>query len=142
MTEDEWELRYKIIELFFDRKIRKSDLEKISIFDLQYVYYFIEIYIKKVVVVKFKELGQEEIEIEKSIFDEYDKEEGYVTEEENNIYETLLNLLNEIFRFSIKRCKNSLKECLDTNICDLLDYAKSEMEYIEEHKDDEEGYLD
>ncbi|GAA0069254.1 hypothetical protein UT300003_07770 [Clostridium sardiniense] len=50
--------------------------------------------------------------------------------------------MNEIFRFSIKQCKNSLKECFDIPICDLLDYVKSEMEYIEEHKDDDKDYLD
>lgn len=108
-----------------------------------YISSFIDIYIKEVIVEKFKNLSGEDIQIEKSIFDDYDKEEGYLTEEnKTNIYETLKIALNNVFRFAIKQFRSTLKECLDINICELLDYVKSEMEYIEEHKDDEKDYLD
>ena len=74
-------------------------------------------------------------QIWKSIFDEYDKEEGYEEEREITIYENLLDTLYSIFRFARKQCNMSLKECLDISIVDLLDYINSEFEYLEENKD-------
>ncbi|MCR6515802.1 hypothetical protein M4I33_13075 [Clostridium sp. LY3-2] len=133
---------YKVLKLFFNN-LRDSDLDKISIHDLYYVFYFIELYVKEIIIEKFRELNKENyIEIEESIFDDFDKENGYVIEEHIDIYENLINLLNDVFRFSIKHCKNSLRDCLEINLVDLLDYVKSEIEYLEEHKDDSEDYLE
>lgn len=59
-----------------------------------------------------------------------------------SVYENLIEIFNNTIRFSIKQCKNSLKESMDMDICGLLDYIKYEMDYLEEHKEDEKDYLD
>lgn len=140
--EDNWELIYKVIILIFDKKIDESYLDKLDIKEIYYIYYFIENYIKEIVINRFKALGVENVEVEESVFDEYDKEEGYIKEKEQSIYENLLEIFNNTIRFSIKQCKNSLKESMDMDICVLLDYIKYEMDYLEEHKEDEKDYLD
>ncbi|EHK2337335.1 hypothetical protein LTX12_000932 [Clostridium perfringens] len=122
--------------MIFDGNIKKNNLDKLDIKELYYIFNFIEIYIRNEVVERFKSLGSvQEIKIEKSIFDEYDKEEGYEEEREITIYENLLDTLYSIFRFARKQCNMSLKECLDISIVDLLDYINSEFEYLEENKD-------
>ena len=140
--EDKWELIYKVIILIFDKKINRRYLDKLDIHDLYYIYSFIETYVKEIIINKFKALGVESIEAEESVFDEYDKEEGYIKEKEPSVYENLSEIFNNTIRFSIKQCKNSLKESMDMDICGLLDYIKYEMDYLEEHKEDEEDYLD
>lgn len=72
-------------------------------------------------------LCEEQIK-EVSAFDEYDKENGYEDGYEDDIeyeysnYEIGLKILNILFDFAISKCKNSLKECLDMEITDLLEY--------------------
>lgn len=94
-----------------------------EIYDILYVYLLIKKYIN-IIHLKIKDiLGEEQIE-EVSAFDEYDKENGYedYIEDEYSNYEIGLKILNMIFDFAISKCKNSLKECLDMEINDLLDY--------------------
>lgn len=116
-------------------------MNKIDIRDLYYTYYFIEIYIKDEIIERFKSLSvTEEVAIENSIFDEYDKEEGYEEENEVPVFENLIDTLYSIFRFAKKQCNLSLKECLEIDLIELLDYISSEIEYIEENKS--EDYTD
>lgn len=80
----------------------------------------------------------EEVIQEKSVFDEYDKENGYEDfedTEENNIYDRYLEVLNDLFNFLIRKKVNSLKECLDTNIIDLIDFIKFKLNKDEEFED-------
>ncbi|MEG1310655.1 MAG: hypothetical protein RR942_04620 [Romboutsia sp.] len=80
----------------------------------------------------------EEVIQEKSAFDEYDKENGYEdfdNLEENNVYDSYLDVLNDLFNFLISKKINSLKECLDTNIVDLIDFIKFKLNKNEENQD-------
>ncbi|MGL4730257.1 MAG: hypothetical protein ACRCW0_01560, partial [Clostridium sp.] len=86
---------YKLIILFFDRKITFDELDHEEIYDILYVYLLIKKYIN-IIHLKIKDiLGEEQIE-EVSAFDEYDKENGYEddTEDEYSNYEIGLKILN------------------------------------------------
>ena len=100
---------------------------QLEVFDLFETYIFIRKYVNKIQD-RIREIfiGNEEIKIEKSAFDDYDKENGYLDEEleEENIYDNYLNVINNIIQYSIKNFKNSLEATLNMDIFDLLDYIE------------------
>lgn len=129
-----------MIAIFFDNQISVKELEKEldhkEIYDTLNIYLLIRIYVENINI-KIRSIFMEEVSQEKSIFDEYDKENGYGDEELEgfNIYDSYLNILNNLIEFAIEKCKNSLKECLDTEIIDLLDYIKFKIDKEENQED-------
>jgi hypothetical protein len=87
---------------------------------------------------KIKDMFFEEVEQEKSAFDEYDKENGYddLEEEKTNIYDMYLNILKKLFKVSKEKFGNSLKESLDLDLNELLDYFSYHIENLGEENND------
>ncbi|WP_332841404.1 hypothetical protein, partial [Paraclostridium bifermentans] len=56
--------------------------------------------------------------------------------EEYNLYENSLSILNELFKIARKSYNNSLKECLDMDIIDLLEFINFSFKDIEVQKED------
>ncbi|MVO70830.1 hypothetical protein GOD95_05150 [Paeniclostridium sordellii] len=128
----------KLINIFFDYKIEVKELDQKEIYDILETYMLIEKYIEQVHEKINNVLSDEEIEESESAFDDYDKENGY--EDEENLkdiskYEISLKILYGIFDFARLKLKFSLKECLETNIFELLDYIDYSLknkEYVQE----------
>ncbi|GIM32968.1 hypothetical protein [Paraclostridium bifermentans] len=118
-------------------KITFDELDHEEIYDILDLYVLIKKYINTIHLKMEYILCEEQIE-EVSAFDEYDKENGYEddTEDECSNYEIGLKILNMIFDFAISKCKNSLKECLDMEITDLLDYIDYKLKNKEVSNED------
>ncbi|NFO65431.1 hypothetical protein FDC27_00320 [Clostridium botulinum] len=131
---------YKIIKHLIQDRIQQSDLD---IFDLYYCYTYLNLYINETINDKFVEIskasGNEVVEKEKSIFDDYDKENCYEDEEENkNIYEVYKNTLNCTIKYAINSLKMSYKECIECNLSEMLDYIVFNIRYDLENKNDDD----
>lgn len=99
--------------------------------------------IKKVILNINNKIGDvffEKVEKEKSAFDEYDRENGYedIEEDETNIYDLYLNILNNLFKISKKAFGNSLKQSLEMDLSELLDYFIYYTENLDEENNDED----
>lgn len=137
---DNYDKIYKIIKLFFD--ITTIKLNNKSIFELYYCFTQIQLYINKLINDKFLKIneasGQKKVKQEKSIFDDYDRENGYIEEDQNeNIFEIYKNTLNCTIRYAINNLKMSYKECIECDLSQLLDYIAFNIKYDIEHKEDD-----
>lgn len=130
---------YKLIYIFLDNKVTVKDLNNLDICEILSTFYLIQKVILNIND-KIENIFFEKVEKEKSAFDEYDKENGYEDnkEDETNIYDIYLNVLNGLFKVSKKAFGNSLKDSLDMDINELLDYFK----YYIENLDEENNYED
>ncbi|MFR3569528.1 MAG: hypothetical protein ACLTUR_16135 [Paraclostridium sordellii] len=134
---------YKLITIFFDYKIGIKELDQKEIYDILESYMLIEKYIEQVHekinnVLKDEEMEESESEIE---FDDYDKENGYEDEDELeklSKYEISLKVLYGIFDLARMKAKFNLKECLELNIFELLDY----IDYSLKNKEYQSDYAD
>ncbi len=92
---------------------------QLEVFDFFETYIFIRKYVDKIQD-RIREIFVGDEVIEKSAFDEYDKEEL----EEENIYDNYLKVIDNIIQYAIKNFNNSLEATLNMNILDLLDYIE------------------
>ena len=92
---------------------------QLEVFDFFETYIFIRKYVDKIQD-RIREIFVGDEVIEKSAFDEYDKEEV----EEENIYDNYLKVIDNIIQYAIKNFNNSLEATLNMNILDLLDYIE------------------
>lgn len=108
---------------------------QLEVFDFFETYIFIRKYVDKIQD-RIREIFVGDEVIEKSAFDEYDKEEGYLDEEleEENIYDNYLKVIDNIIQYAIKNFNNSLEATLNMNVLDLLDY----IEFSINNKSEEE----
>lgn len=108
---------------------------QLEIYDFFETYIFIRKYVDKIQD-RIREIFVGDEVIEKSAFDEYDKEEGYLDEEleEENIYDNYLKVIDNIIQYAIKNFNNSLEATLNMDILDLLDY----IEFSINNKSEEE----
>lgn len=93
---------------------------------------------QEIVTVKFRELSDvPPEEMQKSAFDDYDKENGYEDEEESgSIWEALKENVDRVVKIATRVLNTGYKECMETDIMTLLDYVKFEIETAEENKDE------
>lgn len=93
---------------------------------------------QEIVTAKFRELSDvPPEEVQKSAFDDYDKENGYEDEDESgSIWEALKENVDRVVKIATRVLHTGYKECMQTDIMTLLDYVKFELETAEENKDE------
>ena len=93
---------------------------------------------QEIVTAKFRELSDvPPEEVQKSAFDDYDRENGYEDEEESgSIWEALKENVDRVVKIATRVLHTGYKECMETDIITLLDYVKFEIETAEENKDE------
>lgn len=93
---------------------------------------------QEIVTAKFRELSDvPPEEVQKSAFDDYDRENGYEDEEESgSIWEALKENVDRVVKIATRVLHTGYKECMETDIMTLLDYVKFEIETAEENKDE------
>ena len=70
---------------------------------------------------------------EGSAFDEYDRENGYTDEEtQEEAWKSYGKALDNILQICIKNMRNSYRDCLESDLSDLLDYVVFQVEYDRE----------
>lgn len=88
---------------------------------------------QEIVTMKFREFSDTPPEeIQKSAFDDYDKENGYEDEETGSIWEALKDNVDRIIKIATRVLHTGYNECMQTDIMQLLDYVKFEIETAEE----------
>lgn len=93
---------------------------------------------QEIVTAKFRELSDvPPEEVQKSAFDDYDKENGYEDEDESgSVWEALKENVDRVVKIATRVLHTGYKECMQTDIMTLLDYVKFELETAEENKDE------
>lgn len=93
---------------------------------------------QEVVTVKFRELSDvPPEEVQKSAFDDYDRENGYEDDKESgSIWEALKENVDRVVKIATRVLHTGYKECMESDIMTLLDYVKFEIETAEENKDE------
>ena len=93
---------------------------------------------QEIVTAKFRELSDvPPEEVQKSAFDDYDRENGYEDETENgSIWESLKENVDRVVKIATRVLNTGYNECMQTDIMKLLDYVKFEIETAEEEKNE------
>lgn len=77
----------------------------------------------------------ENVEREKSAFDEYDIENGYEDEpQEENQWKVCGEIIDRVVKIAIRLLKNSYSQCMKEDIVSLLNYLKFELDTINENQ--------
>ena len=79
----------------------------------------------------------QQIEKEKSAFDEYDRENGYeddLDENENNRWKICGEIIDRIVKIAIQVMRNSYSQCMKEDMEELLDYLKFELDTVNENQ--------
>ena len=121
----------KALQMMFDNQITFEELEKTEIIELLYTSKAMHYIAQEIITPQFEKLGgKEAIEVEQSIFDDYDKENGYEEDQEESasIWNSCLNMVDLITKTSIQLLRNSYAQVMETNIIDLITYLKYEIE--------------
>lgn len=125
------------IQTMFNTAINQDEIEQLEVTEIietfkeiaDYVETLINSRIRQISMILSENTGQQTA----SAFDEYDKENGYVTEmEQTEIWQSYIDTLDIIIHICIKNTGNSYKECLESDLNDLLEYMLFEIEYERE----------
>ncbi len=84
---------------------------------------------QEVVLPKFAELSEPETEQQASVFDEYDKEEGYDEPEGGNLWETCLESIDVITQAAIKIMRQSYSDTMKEELVPLIEHLKWEIDH-------------
>jgi hypothetical protein len=135
LIEDAFEANLQILSEVFEvpaRKLQYAETEDV-LTAVKEIHFFMQ----EVITAKFLELNPErpeQQEKEKSIFDEYDEENGYNDEtDESNIWKTCRENIDRIVKLCIRVMKNSYQQCMESEIMSLLDYVAFEIRTIKEN---------
>lgn len=125
----------------FTGNITISKLEEMDIADINSYFLLVQLYMKEQIEDKLQRMaeinGVEEIPQEKSIFDDYDKENGYEElEDEKSENEKRKEIIYYAFKFSIRELKNSFRDCMECDLAEMLDFICFEMKYKQDHEED------
>lgn len=85
---------------------------------------------QEIVTEKFRELSDvPPEEVQKSVFDDYDRENGYEDETESgSIWESLKENVDRVIKIATRVLNTGYNECMQADIMELLDYVKFEIE--------------
>lgn len=130
-----YEANRQIVAEFFGVTSRKLDLAQPP--DIMAAAKQIHFIAQEVIAQKFLDLNPEHperVEKEASIFDEYDRENGYDDEEEDEaaIWKIMRENVDRVVKMCIRVLKQSYSECMQSDIMSLLDYVAFEIRTVNE----------
>lgn len=126
-----------IIYMTLEKKISKKDIEKMSVVDTITAAEEINFIMRNAVIKKINDcFGSETTDKEKSAFDEYDIENGYVDDDEQeSVWESCSNLINSIVRMAMKVFNDSFSSVMKADIIELIDQIKYEIDALRNEKE-------
>lgn len=140
-TEDENDLLYlysAVIRVIFNDRIEEEEIEQLDVAEIVNTFQTITEIVDASVNEKIREInemlsGSPQAEDQGSAFDEYDRENGYIEEHtQEEVWESYRNALDNILQICIKNMRNSYKDCLESDLSDLLSYVVFQVEYDRE----------
>lgn len=139
-TDDEddlLELYAAVIQVVFNDRVENEEIERLDVADIidtfGAIVEIIDISVNEKIRYLGTLLGGVPEEDQGSAFDEYDQENGYIEETtQEEIWRSYGDNLDAILQICIKSMRNSYKECLESDLSDLLDYVVFQVEYDRE----------
>ena len=139
-TDDEddlLELYAAVIQAVFNDRVENEEIERLDVADIidtfGAIVEIIDISVNEKIRYLGTMLGGTLEEDQGSAFDEYDQENGYIEETtQEDIWRSYGDNLDAILQICIKSMRNSYKECLESDLSDLLDYVVFQVEYDRE----------
>lgn len=124
----------KIAQEIFRNRMSLEQLGEADVVDVMVAAKTIHFVMQEIITPKFLELIDEPpVEQEESMFDDYDRENGYEDEEpQRSMWEICSENIDRVIKIAIRLLKNSYSQCLETDIVALLDYMKFEIKTINE----------
>ena len=123
-----------IIKMMFDmpeRVVMQAEIEEMLLTSKM-----IHFVMQEIVVEKFLELNPQRpelVEEEPSVFDDYDRENGYdIEEQQENVWKICRDNLDRVIKLCIRMCGDSLSACMNMDIMSLLDHVAFEIRTINE----------
>lgn len=127
-----------VIRVIFNDRIEEEEIEQLDIAEIVNTFRDITEIVDISVNEKIRAIsellsGGTVEENQGSAFDEYDRENGYIEEiTQEEVWRSYGSALDNILQICIKNMRNSYKECLESDLSDLLDYVVFQVEYDRE----------
>lgn len=128
---DDYVERIKLLGYFYG--LEQNDISELDDYTINILYTTLNLYISTVLDNMTDE--KEEIQKKKSLFDEYDEENGYTDEIDNkNSYEIARNNIYYIIKYCVTSRLMTAKECYDFELIDLFRLVNFNIKYDKEHE--------
>lgn len=128
----------RILQELYTERPTMEELRTVQVSQMLKATNAVHFVMQQIVTPKFDALSDmEPVEVEKSIFDDYDKENGY-TEEENrnqgNVWNALKENVDRIVKIGTRVLNTGYGECMQSDIMSLLEYVKFEVDTAGENE--------
>lgn len=125
----------KILQALFKNEITLAELGEVEAVEFIAAIKAIHFTMQNIITEKLLSVVEvEQVEREKSAFDEYDLENGYEEEQTNeNQWKVCGDIVDRIIKIAIGMLKNSYSQCLKEDILALLKHLKFELDTINEN---------
>lgn len=128
----------KIMQELFENELTLAEIGEIDAIDFLTAIKTVHFVMQNIIAEKLLNIVEvEQVEKEKSAFDEYDRENGYEDEPEEpeeNQWKVCGEIVDRVVKIAIRLLKNSYSQCMKENIVTLLDYLKFELDTINENQ--------
>lgn len=137
-TKDAMFFNKKIIQEVIGGGISFSEIGETEITEFLQAVKGIHFIMQDIITAKLMDIVEAEtVEEEESVFDEYDRENGYEeeAESEDNIWKSLSEIVDRVIKIAIQLLKDSYSQCMEADILQLLDYIKFELDTVTENQE-------
>lgn len=126
----------QIIYMVLEKKLSKRDISQMSVVDTIVTAEKINLIMHDVVMKKINVYFTEEVVEEKSAFDDYDRENGYINDDpQESVWISCIKLVNSLIRMAIKVFNDSFSSILKADIIELVEQIKYELDALENEKE-------
>ena len=128
----------KIVQELFGNELTLAEIGEIDVIDFLTAIKTVHFVMQNIIAEKLLNIVEvEQVEKEKSAFDEYDRENGYEDEPEEpeeNQWKVCGEIVDRVVKIAIRLLKNSYSQCMKENIVTLLEYLRFELDTINENQ--------
>ena len=128
----------KIMQELFENELTLAEIGEIDAIDFLTAIKTVHFVMQNIIAEKLLNIVEvEQVEKEKSAFDEYDRENGYEDEPEEpeeNQWKVCGEIVDRVVKIAIRLLKNSYSQCMKENIVPLLEYLRFELDTINENQ--------
>ena len=126
----------KIVQEVFGNRVSFEKLGKMDVIEFMTAAKGIHFIMQDIISVKLLNIVEvEQVEREKSAFDDYDMDNGdeEEVEPEENPWRSCGEILNRVIKIAIRVLRNSYSQCMKADILSLLEYLKFELDTLNEN---------
>lgn len=124
-----------IIYMVLEKRLSKREIGQINVVDTIVTAEKINLVMHDVIMKKINVNFTEEVIEEKSAFDDYDRENGYIDDEPHeSMWISCIRLVNSLVRMAIKVFNDSFSSILKADIVELIEQIRYELDALENEK--------